>query len=906
MDQVKIKILTLFALAMFPFGPFAANFTSEQARTHLRWNFFVPENSLKINQVDNRVVLKTLDHDIARKLYTEMKKNSSDEQYIKKVTRSSQGRSEPNKIIVELKSDAVESFSFYVSRDRKYVLDFWSKGNNFSDQDKSLEHKIVNSGDHSSSLSSKTKRLDQKNRIKKDEKLSSNHEVQEVVTTQNAPRKDVRSVKNEAHRDFRYGASFIWDYEAKRPRLPEHIDLNRKTPEYFYPITDRDFEKNEKEAHLQLTINLFRKRNFGLMYKSIRLFEEKYGVGDSFEVIEYLKANALLRDNLNQGNRDPVKTAISMLSNLAERTDNYDLKKGIYKYLIASFIRDEDFVKSLDYSKRLYVNSRENYDYEEAEVVAETILYSLSRLNQINDIRELTEDENIQSLISSQKIKSFKYYALIKTDDYEEVIRDYEKNQDSFSRPINPSLLFNVAESYFRDAQYQKAIDLFDLFLSNYSHLNRSSDARLRIALSYDILDRDLSQVAELYKNAINRSTNRDIMAEARIRYVALTNLRRKNFSDRDKEFRVLLNFNNERDQGTSSLNDNNQKLLWLVRLRTLIVDEKYQEALSYLNAIPINRLNPTERRVFIGDGAEVVYGMIFDEFKVSNYGKVVKIWELYKDEYVDKVAKDPFVNYIVGSSFIRLRLYQRFDHVVSNFEKYIEHPAHSFPLWLEREEVNTPEAMLLELKVKSYLELENYDLAGKTLRKFYELDKSDRYYYYLGILSYRQNQFVQSAKALENFLSRQTTESVYDPRDVAELLLAYSDSVYQTQSPNRYLQVSSAILKDTDSFAKDHEFLNQVRERILYLYIETLAQQDFKSLDEIEDAVNLFLSDYPSSQHIGRVKLLLGMIFVENQQERRGVSIFEEILANESVEGHIKEMVRSEMALINIRSKNL
>ena len=38
------------------------------------------------------------------------------------------------------------------------------------------------------------------------------------------------------------------------------IDVSNKTADFFYKIKDRDYEKNDKEAHIQLTINLYRKK----------------------------------------------------------------------------------------------------------------------------------------------------------------------------------------------------------------------------------------------------------------------------------------------------------------------------------------------------------------------------------------------------------------------------------------------------------------------------------------------------------------------------------------------------------------------------------------------------------------------------------------------------------------------
>ena len=96
------------------------------------------------------------------------------------------------------------------------------------------------------------------------------------------------------------------------PTYKELIDVSNKTADFFYKIKDRDYSKNDKEAHLQLTINLYRKKKYGLMNRSIKLFENKYGVGEFVEFHNFIKANAILKDNINKGNRKPLKAAINI------------------------------------------------------------------------------------------------------------------------------------------------------------------------------------------------------------------------------------------------------------------------------------------------------------------------------------------------------------------------------------------------------------------------------------------------------------------------------------------------------------------------------------------------------------------------------------------------------------------
>ena len=181
-------------------------------------------------------------------------------------------------------------------------------------------------------------------------------------------------------------------------------------------------------------------------------------------------------------------------------------------------------------------------------------------------------------------------------------------------------------------AQYDKAIALFDQFADSYSFHKKSSSAKLRIALAYDLLDRPPKQVQELYRDVINTAAG-DVVFEARIRYVGFTSIRKMRPTIKEREERVLLDSISLRAD-----KDREQKqLLWLARLRTLIIDKKFKEALSYLEAIPIEVLPPSYKRVFKSDGAEIIYGLLDELYRNSDYSRVVKIWETIQREILCK-----------------------------------------------------------------------------------------------------------------------------------------------------------------------------------------------------------------------------------------------------------------------------
>ena len=95
------------------------------------------------------------------------------------------------------------------------------------------------------------------------------------------------------------------------------------------------------------------------------------------------------------------------------------------------------------------------------------------------------------------------------------------------TKPIAKEFLFNVAEAFFRKGKYKKSIQLFDEFLKYYSSSSQSSKASLRIALSFEMLDKKIPQTLKLYQNTINKSNLFEDSYEAKLRYVALRSIRK-------------------------------------------------------------------------------------------------------------------------------------------------------------------------------------------------------------------------------------------------------------------------------------------------------------------------------------------------------------------------------------------
>lgn len=917
MVKTNIKILTFILMNVFlTFHSSAGIVSLERAKTHLRLNIETTKDFLSVDKKGDEILLRTLNPDVFKNLSDQITSLTFDKNYIKKITVENKDKNNVSSIRLHLANPEVELFSFYRDRESKYVLDFWVEEDRpFSNNKLTSQAQAEKVQTVAPLAKSEVENSDQSHKkTQQDEVSVKDAKVTPVKAVQSrsearksGSRKTIERKSNQAEpfRDFRYGSPFVWDYSPLAPEPPSVINLSRKTAEYFYPIKNRPVEKSEEEAHLQLSINMYKDKKWGLMYKSIQLFNKKYPDSKLKYMNEYLKANAILRENFDKGETKPVKMAISMYQKISERADDYDLRKALYKYLLSYRFRNTDYTQSLRLAKKYYVETQENFDYESSEYAVEMILASLGRLGQIDQIRELAKDKTLQKMVPTQLVTAYEIFALLKLEKAENVVDYYNEIKGGLVKPIHSSVLFNVAEAHFRLAKFDKAINLFDEYVAEHSEQTYSSQARLRVALSYDMLGRDPKKTLALYQAAINRSQDLAVSYEARIRYVGMRSVRPRELDSSDREVRVFLNRDRRRQKVISK---DLRHLLWITRLRTLIVDQEFKKALTYLNTVPLASLTPTKRRVFEGDGAEIVYGMILEMFKKAQYSDVVKTWEVYKDRYVNKVASDSYVNYLVGQSYIKLGLYDGFDELYKRFANLKNAKPRTYPIWVERPNHQSSEELLIELQIVRNLELENYDAASKLVDELVTIaPKLNKVHYYRGMVAYKRQNYEESSSQLERYMAQQRERIVYDPNEVAEMMLAYTDSLYQLNKTEHFKKVARALLDDTRDFAEESEFMNEVKEKISYLLIESYASQgDEQGYALAIPMIEQFFKDYDESAYQGRLNYLLGKAHVEFKNDKKGIEVFEGLLQDEEVSESIKELARSELSLLRIKERTL
>lgn len=916
--KISFKILTcLIALIFSSINSFAVSIQEENLKTHLRWKLNASKGVLNIDKEGDAVVVKTLDTKSFDDLISELSSLNLNKNYFKKFVSKRGSQFEPSILTLEFKDDTIELFSFYQDKSNSHILDFWIN------QDLVTTRKAAVSKPKLKPVSKKAKvKIAKKKLLTKPTIKLSDSSIDSSLGVKSLPKKEVE--REASFRDFRYGASFIWDYAALIPPLKRDINLDSKAPDFLYTVKDRDLSlSDEKEAHLQLSINFYKKKQWGLMTKSINLYESKYGKDSHRYLNDFMRATSMIKNLIKpyvarnkqkmieiDGDLVPAKiisdkgvfaAAMSMLENISEGTDDYALKVATLRYLLQVKLEKKDFFQSLSLAKRLYVTGTEQLDDEVILTSTEAILYSLSKLNQVEKLQSFLENKAVKRLLPAQLGDAYISYILLKQEKTDQVIARFVANQKSYARPIHPAILFNTGEAYFREAKYAQAIDVFERVHRNYARIAINSKALNRVALSLDLLDKSEKVVKEAYKKAINRGSAPADQLEARIRYVGYTVLREMSLSELDRE---IISFLDIREEEKKYLDTNIKKILWQTRLRSFIVQEKYSEALAYISTIPLNTMSSLDRRVFDGDGAEIILGYIKKSYMNEDYAKAIKVWEVYKNEYESKVAKSPYMNFIVADSFIKLGLYESFDRALAAFDSIRENKSRTFPIWVEKHKELSVKDFIVELNIEKMIEQRKWDELAKYLEA-YKNNKLINYNYYMGLVSFNKKDYNKCVGLIEKIIVNPNSKKLLSANQKFTMLTTYAESLYQGNDQLRFRKNATAILNDLkrNNFEKNKTTI----ERISYLVLESLnstpSSQNYESL--ISKASD-FQTEFKKSTYTDRVDYLKAISLIKTNKTDQGKDVLVKLLNNKGTASYLKGLARTELSSLKLQENTL
>lgn len=887
MQKCAIKFLTfvLILVGVFFHDAQAQSLQQTDNKAYLRWTLPTAKDQLAISTDTQVLSFKSLNKDAVESVYNELRKLNLNNNYFESyVYEAPKTPGNPHVLNVFLKDKSVEVFEFYQDELKRYVVDFWINQDLVAKKAASIQKKMARPIETVTAKAPEVKK-----------------ETPKVQIPLAPVKKEVVEAPSK-YRDFRYGAAFIWNYEAMIPELERDINTAIKAPIFFYKVSNRTLLSDAKEEHLQLSINFFNKKEWGLMTRSIDLYEKKYGRDGNYDTNNYMKANSLILDNIDKQNKGVKASAINLLENIVEKTKNFDMKMASLRYIVQYALDHKDYIKSLEMAKKMYVEASEKFEDDLARRSINTILYSLAKLKQEDKISEFLKNQTVMRLTPPQVGVSYLTYVDLANNKEEEVIKRYETNKNSLVKPIEPALLYNTAEAYFRTAQYAKAQELFDSFVKDNSEVNKASEARLRLALSYDLLDKDPEESFLLYKDVINYSSNPKTSYEAKLRMLGIALDRKKEVNASDKE---LFSFFDQTPAEKKSMDKNLQKLLWLVKLRTKINFSEYEEALAYLQVIPVETFKPSERRTFEGDGAEAVLGRILQAYKENNFSRSVKTWEVFKDKYEDKVAKNPYLNFIVCDSYIKLGLFDSYERAAKELKSQKGAPIRTFPRWVEVNKDYDVESLLVELELSKQVKSEKWADANMTLAKIAEKNyQKVNYNFYKGLISFKVSKYTDAVTSFERvFLSSEEVDQL-TAAQTTQMLSSYAESLYQLDDTKKFQKNAAAILQDLNRFKSEE--VAEVKERLHYLLIESFAAESNTNYSRIEKLAQEFTNNFQKSSYQDRVKYLLGISMIKTNKENEGKEVLKNLVNAESTPGYLKDMARSELAAMELATKRI
>jgi tetratricopeptide (TPR) repeat protein len=299
------------------------------------------------------------------------------------------------------------------------------------------------------------------------------------------------------------------------------------------------------------------------------------------------------------------------------------------------------------------------------------------------------------------------------------------------------------------------------------------------------------------------------------------------------------------------------------------------------------------------------VLGLIQDAYLKEDYAKVIKIWEVYKDKYETKVAGNPYMNFVVCDAFIKLGLFKSYDRALSGFKVVQQGEKRSFPLWIDRIKSTDLVEMIQELNLLRVVADKDWTKSSDMLTSFpVSLRDSINYPFYRGLVYFNQQKHADAVVEFEKVLIKQNPQNKLTPRQTADLLMGYVESLYQLKDQERFKTVVKALVEDIDS-SKSAPILN-IAERINYLLVETYAGDQNPQWMELETMTKSFREKFQKSPYTSRVAYLYGVSLIKNSKVAEGREVLSLLTNDKEVPSHIKEMARSELVTLQLTEKKL
>ena len=124
-------------------------------------------------------------------------------------------------------------------------------------------------------------------------------------------------------------------------------------------------------------------------------------------------------------------------------------------------------------------------------------------------------------------------------------------------------------------------------------------------------------------------------------------------------------------------------------------------------------------------------------------------------------------------------------------------------------------------------------------------------------------------------------------------------------KSYQQFIKVVGAFLEDAKKYTYEGK-INLEKERLSYLRLEIILGENVKgpeTTNVIQD-VEKFTKDFPKTIFKARLYYLVGKRLIKEGKEEQAKKNLELVVNDGSSSAYLKELAKSELSLINIRSK--
>lgn len=305
------------------------------------------------------------------------------------------------------------------------------------------------------------------------------------------------------HRDFNYGEFF-----------------SLATPDAEYAYSKASPEKNERlgdkakeTAHYRLAVKLYKEGKYALVLRTMEFFHAKYPSSEFNNELRFLKANTLIQLSAALKTDRYLEQGLELLRQVILEEPDTTRGRAALAFTVQKQLEKRTPILALELTLMGAEHKPESYKnplmptvYRMASAEA---LYALGEYERAERIYQTIADEN--NKLSAEA--AFRIGELmVARKQYERAVISYEQSIRKFGAQAQrfPSAFFNLAESYFRMANYAEAEKAFGEFERRFPNDEITWAARIRLAeleqMKIKTADpKKHAEIAALYENIVNR-----------------------------------------------------------------------------------------------------------------------------------------------------------------------------------------------------------------------------------------------------------------------------------------------------------------------------------------------------------------------------------------------------------------